>query len=125
MLALARHRERGEHRREDRQAEHEEPGPVELSRVAAGIEPEPRRRLDGRDRRAAERPREGARDLAGAAADQLAVLPSVASTSTCASTGRWRRISRSKCSGMMTAARARPLASIVSGDVAGGRVTTR
>jgi len=54
-----------------------------------------------------------------------AVLPSVASTSTCASTGRWRRISRSKCSGMMTAARARPPASIVSGDVAGGRLTTR
>src|SRR5205085_5123210 len=71
LLTLARHRERGEHGRKDRQAEHEEAGSVELSRLAAGIEPEPRRRLDGRDRRAAERLREGARDLAGAAANQL------------------------------------------------------
>ena len=46
-----------------------------------------------------------------------AVLLSVASTSTWVSAPRPRRISRPKCVGMMSAARTRPVFSILSGDI--------
>ena len=62
---------------------------------------------------------------AAAPCTSSAVLVSVPSTSSWACATRPRRISRSKCSGRISAPRAFPPATTVSGDIATGSPTIR